>query len=91
MQDTKKLNAGIAFLCLQNLDDQGYIDNVEVLKKLAERICQTPAHKSLRKLINKPFDRRVYNLTNGGCAPHVSHSEVYNLPMKLASLDGLSR
>ena len=43
-KDTKKLNAGIAFLCLQNLDDRGYIDNVEVLKKLAERICQTPAY-----------------------------------------------
>lgn len=44
MNDTKQLNASIAFLCLQNLYDQGYIDNVEVLEKLAERICQTPTY-----------------------------------------------
>ena len=44
MNDTKKLNASIAFLCLQNLDNQGYIDNTEVLEKLAERVRQTPAY-----------------------------------------------
>lgn len=44
MNVTKQLNASIAFLCLQNLDNQGCIDNAEVLEKLAERVCRTPAY-----------------------------------------------
>lgn len=37
--NTKKLNAGIAFLCLQNMDDQGSIpeDRVLQITKLAEQ------------------------------------------------------
>lgn len=37
--NTKKLNAGIAFLCLQNMDDQGAIPEDRVLQvtKLAEQ------------------------------------------------------
>ena len=42
MQDTKKLNAGIAYLCLQNLDEQDsipekYIHNITTLADRTEK------------------------------------------------------
>lgn len=42
MKDTKKLNAGIAFLCLQNLDDQNcilgeYIQDITILADRTEK------------------------------------------------------
>ena len=41
--NTKKLNAGIAFLCLQNMDDQGAIpeDRVLQITKLADQSDST--------------------------------------------------
>lgn len=42
MNDIKKLNAGIAFLCLQNLDDQNcilgkYIQDITILADRTEK------------------------------------------------------
>ena len=44
VNDAKKLNACIAFLCLQDLDNQGCVDDTSVIEKLAERISKTPAY-----------------------------------------------
>ena len=46
--DTKKLNAGIAFLALQSLDDQDGISDkyIPAITALAERAVVTPLHKA---------------------------------------------
>ena len=47
MTDTKKLNAGIAFLALQSLDDRDGISDkyIPAITALAERAVITPLYK----------------------------------------------
>ena len=48
MQNTKKLNAGIAFLALQSLDDRGGVSDkyVPEITALAERTAVTPLYNA---------------------------------------------
>ena len=47
MKDTKELNAGIAFLALQSLDDRDSISDkyIPAITALAERAAITPLYK----------------------------------------------
>ena len=47
LKDTKKLNAGIAFLALQSLDDRDGISDkyIPAITALAERAAITPLYK----------------------------------------------
>ena len=47
LKDTKKLNAGIAFLALQSLDDRDSISDkyIPAITALAERAVITPLYK----------------------------------------------
>lgn len=47
MKDTKELNAGIAFLALQNLDERDSISDkyIPAITALAERAVITPLYK----------------------------------------------
>ena len=48
MKDTKKLNAGIAFLALQSLDDRDGVSDkyISEITALAERAVVTPLHNA---------------------------------------------
>ena len=48
LKDTKKLNAGIAFLALQSLDDRTVISDkyISEITALAERAVVTPLHNA---------------------------------------------
>ena len=48
LKDTKKLNAGIAFLALQSLDDRGGVSDkyIPAITALAERTAVTPLYNA---------------------------------------------